>query len=359
MKSAPELFAAVAEAVEHLAATDEFPSHVRPEFLGRAMRDYPLRGGKRLRPILFTLFREACRPGCAMIAEVATALEIWHNWTLVHDDIIDEDTLRRGKKVCHLLLEEEAIAHEATGDAAKKFGRDFAILCGDLQQSWAFSLLARSPLPGEMRAALTNRFAVGGGAGVISGEALDILYSCEGGNFARARESGTVSPEDVLHMYERKTGELFALSAECAVATILDDPQFASPLVKDAREFSLNAGVAFQLADDLLGIYGDAQFGKDLGSDFREGKLTYPLTAALSDAATAPELRTFLHRDHYDAKTLERIRFLMESSGAKSKSEQVAQDCQMRAREALSHFPENTARTALETLLTGMTDRRK
>ncbi|MBO5762826.1 MAG: polyprenyl synthetase family protein, partial [Lentisphaeria bacterium] len=195
----------IAGAVDTLLRQDSYPDRIRPDYLGAAVRDYPARGGKRLRPVLLTW----C--GCLLGAEQeklllpAAAVEVFHNWTLVHDDIIDQDPVRRGMPTAHVVLGRE-MERSFPGADAERFGRDFAILCGDLQQSWANDLLARAPFSPAVTVAALRRMQQLGGIALISGEAVDVELSL--------RDPLTVSEQEVIAMTRGKTGALLRLAAE-------------------------------------------------------------------------------------------------------------------------------------------------
>ena len=161
--------------VEEFLEDDPFPETVRPPALREAVRLYPLRGGKRLRPAL-TLWSCGAVGGDPVRAlNAAAAVEIYHNWTLVHDDIIDCDELRRGKPTCHVELRKAGTEQfQLNADRARKYGEDFAILAGDLQQSWAMDVLIRSTDRGvspETALSMARRMESFLGRELISGEA--------------------------------------------------------------------------------------------------------------------------------------------------------------------------------------------
>ena len=133
--------------IDSILENDDFPGTIRPEYLRDAVRAYPCRGGKRLRPAL-TMWCCGLLGGNTVLAEyAATAVEVYHNWTLVHDDIIDNDDYRRGEPTTHTVLTEYAQKNLIFGQSQntpRKYGRDFAILAGDIQQGWAMNLLLKS-----------------------------------------------------------------------------------------------------------------------------------------------------------------------------------------------------------------------
>jgi geranylgeranyl diphosphate synthase type I len=310
--------AVVGRRIGEILAADGFPDTVRPPMLAAAVRDYPSRGGKRLRPAL-VLWSCGLLGGDPRQAEfAAAAVEVYHNWTLVHDDIIDRDDTRRGRPTCHAALAAEAA--EAFGisvEDAARHGRDLAILAGDVQQAWANHLLLRSVESG-VDTALTLRLARHlqdqVNRDLISGEAMDVEF-CH-------RPWETLSVAEVEAMLYLKTGALLRYCAEAGArlalkaATSADDPRVAR-----LGDFAAAAGIAFQLRDDWLGLYGDAAtLGKPVGSDLAEGKPTLLLLHAWArlDEAGRCELRRLVGRPQPDADVLDRARALVRASGAEA-----------------------------------------
>ena len=134
-----------AERVSKIIGEDDFPGGIKPKFLRAAVLDYPLRGGKHLRSALLSWSCGLFGGDIESARFAAAAVEIYHNWTLVHDDIIDNDILRRNKPSTHVDLANFATAqYDSLKNESEKFGRDFAILTGDIQQGWAANMLMKS-----------------------------------------------------------------------------------------------------------------------------------------------------------------------------------------------------------------------
>ena len=337
----------VAAKIDRVIAEDAFPETIQPAFLRDSVRDYPGRGGKRLRPALLIWCCGLLGGDPRRAWGPAAAVEVWHNWTLVHDDIIDRDAVRRGVPTAHCRLR-DAVAAEPfrqDGREAERQGMNFAVLCGDLQQAWANHLLARateSGLRAETVAGALRRMQELGGRALISGEALDVAFSL--------RSPLEINPEEVLEMIRLKTGALLRLAAELGAMTALDD---ATPEREETRmlgDFAEACGVAFQLRDDVLGIFGDeTKLGKAVGNDLKEAKPTVLLLRALALAAPAVrrELLASLHLPEYTPEHLKRVRQWLRESGA---AESVAADCRKlatRARDLLAVFPANRYRDYL------------
>ncbi len=227
-----------------------------PEILYQASRYLISAGGKRLRPYLTIKSCEAVGGLAKSAVPFAASLEILHNFTLVHDDVMDNDELRRGKPTVH-----------------KKFGEPMAILAGDLLFAKVYqSVLDHAPAhmsSNEVVAALgkmTDAIIL-----LCEGQALDI-------SFPTAMD---VTEKDYLDMIGGKTSSLFKACAEVgALAGGASKTQITA-----LGRFAWDAGLAFQIVDDILGITADeATLGKPVGSDIREGKKTLIMIHALANA---------------------------------------------------------------------------
>ena len=217
-------------------------------------------GGKRLRPVLLLITLEAFGGNIDEAMPAAMAVEIFHNFTLLHDDIMDNADVRRGKPSVYA-----------------KWGGNVALLSGDAMLITAYKHLTRisaSVLPRVMN--------------IFSDMALEV---CEGQQYDMDFESmEKVSVVDYMQMIERKTSALLSGSAMigATMAGASDDD------VKKIYRFATELGLAFQLQDDVLDSYGDESLGKKIGGDILEGKQTFLMVQAMSraDAAQREVLRT-------------------------------------------------------------------
>jgi geranylgeranyl diphosphate synthase type I len=222
----------------------------------------PGSGGKLLRPALALLSAQAAGAPAEVGLPAAVAVELVHDFSLLHDDLMDGDTERR---------------HRPT--AWTVFGADGAILAGDALLGLATQVLLEVPgEPGRKAATIL-------GAGVqdlVRGQAEDLMFESR----------NDVSVADTLSMEDGKTGALLACSASLG-AVLADAPQ---EIVDGLAEFGSRLGTAFQLIDDLLGIWGDpAVTGKPVLSDLRSRKKSVPVVVALeAGGADADQLRAFL-----------------------------------------------------------------
>ncbi|MCF7740345.1 MAG: polyprenyl synthetase family protein [Candidatus Marinimicrobia bacterium] len=238
----------------------------------RESLEYALQGqGKRIRPVLLLLVGTSLGRTVEDLMPAALAIEILHTFTLVHDDIMDEDNMRRGKATIH-----------------EKWNPNTAILSGD----GLFALAYR-----ELMRAKHSRV---GEIGIQFSEAL--LKICEGqARDMNFEQRDDVTPREYLDMVELKTGVLLGLS--CKIGAMLADAD--QEIVHRLDGFGRKLGQAFQIQDDVLEISSDEeQMGKSLGSDFAAGKKTYPLTLVLSrlNQDEKKKFISFLKNNSYNRK---------------------------------------------------------
>lgn len=214
--------------------------------LYEAIRYSILGGGKRIRPVLTLEFARLGGINWRLALPFACALELVHNYSLIHDDLpcMDDDDLRRGKPTTH-----------------KAYGETLAILAGDALQPEAFRLILEAPaLSGERKLdAMRVLVNACGADGMVAGQVLDTLCPIE-------------NTEQLRHMEELKTGCMIAAAAELGCAASGMNAGMRNLAVQYAKDL----GLAFQIRDDMLDVEGDAAvFGKPIGSDKEEGKFTF------------------------------------------------------------------------------------
>jgi geranylgeranyl diphosphate synthase type I len=246
-----------------------------PQRLLSVTNAYPLRPGKGLRPLLCLIAAFAADGNPEDAWNVAVAIEMFHNWTLIHDDIIDHDTFRRGQPTAHILG--AAIATDQLQlniDKARELGLDLALLGGDLLQSRVFRLLSRpDALPSAVALDIINGFSSRLYPQLLAGEYADVEAA-----YLPWDVRAQVSVHDIL---EGKTGALMSFSAQAGAIIGAGKPLAENELAVSLGKFASLCGMAFQLEDDVLGLLGDEkQLGKPVGSDLREGKQTAILREA-------------------------------------------------------------------------------
>lgn len=226
-----------------------------PSELYKAASHLIVHGGKRLRPYLVVKSCEILGGTVKQAIPAATSVEMIHNFTLVHDDIMDNDDMRRGVLTVH-----------------KRFGLPVAILAGDVLFSKAFETISSDPNVSEkVSRALVSRLSKAC-VNVCEGQLLDIRM---------AQNPKLPSETQYTKMIEKKTAALFEVS--CSMGAISANPNRKDIL--NLSSFGKNLGIAFQIVDDLIGILGDSKITKKpVGNDLREGKKSLPILIAIKSA---------------------------------------------------------------------------
>ncbi|HEY1989086.1 MAG TPA: polyprenyl synthetase family protein [Acidimicrobiales bacterium] len=268
-------------------------------------------GGKRIRAALVLLAARAAGGEEHDAMPGAVAIELVHNFSLLHDDLIDGDRQRR---------------HRSTVWA--EFGVGPAVVGGDALATLALQVLLAEPTPWRVRAAATLADAT---LAMISGQADDMAFE--------ARSS--VSVAECLAMEAGKTGALI----ECAMglgAILVGAPE---PVIEALQDFGASLGTAFQAIDDLLGIWGDpAVTGKPIGSDLLAGKKTLPVAIALAGLdGESGELRELLDRrwspTGMSEAEMERAAGLVDAGGGRRGAADTANRSLRQAQAALDRLP--------------------
>jgi octaprenyl-diphosphate synthase len=279
-------------------------------------------GGKRLRPALLLLMCGALGCRSEQRLNLAAVVEFIHTATLLHDDVVDESTLRRGR----------ATANEA-------FGNPASVLVGDFLYSRAFQMMVDA---GDMRVMQTLAEATNV---IAEGEVLQLMNMHDAG----------LSEDDYLLVIRSKTAKLFEASARLAALLAK-----SSPLVeKSCADYGQALGTAFQVIDDVLDYDGDVQeMGKNLGDDLREGKATLPLIVAMQRATPAERhiIEQAIVTGGIDQ--MAQIIEIVQKTGALTATRAAAASEAQRALDALQNLPQNTYVDALRQLAAQLLDRR-
>ncbi|GAA2553655.1 polyprenyl synthetase family protein [Pseudonocardia hydrocarbonoxydans] len=322
-----------------------------------ALADFVLGGGKRLRPTFaWWGWRGAGGspegPDAPAVLEAVSALELIQACALVHDDLMDASATRRGRPTVHV---DFARRHADAGWRGRpaRFGAAAAILLGDLALVWADDLFRSSGLPTEALRRAAEPWE-GMRTEVLGGQYLDVLHQA----------TGDATPRAALQVDRYKTAAYTVERPLHLGAAIAD----ASPaLTACYRRFGADIGVAFQLRDDLLGVFGDpAVTGKPAGDDLREGKRTLLLALALEraaergDTASAAAIEAALGDPDLDDDGVDRVRGLLVDLGAEQAVEQRIAAMTGSALDALSTVEiEEPAATRLAELAIAATRRRR
>ena len=259
----------------------------------RMPAEYHFKGrGKGTRPALAILSAEAMGAPSETGVPGAVAIELIHDFSLIHDDIIDDDAERR---------------HRPTVWA--KFGTGVGVVVGDALHALAFEALLSDPTPPRVQAATHLAEAV---SAMIAGQSMDMSFE----------ELPSVTLDQCLAMEQGKTGAL--LSYASSVGAILAGA--SATVVEDLADFGAHMGVAFQAVDDLLGIWGDPErTGKPAGADLRERKKSVPVVIALnSDTGAADELADLYARSDWGDESVDDARALVEAGGGREHTQALA-----------------------------------
>lgn len=241
--------AAIEQYLEGLFSTDKPYGRLQ-----EAMRYSLLSGGKRIRPVLTLELARLGGIDWHLALPYACALELVHTYSLIHDDLpcMDDDDLRRGKPTCH-----------------KAYGETLAVLAGDALQPEAFRLIAEAPcMSAESRVKAIRVLSHAAGAdGMVAGQVIDTLC-------------GVSTQQELTGMYRLKTGVMISAAAELGCVA----SGMPATMRQQAIAFADELGLAFQIRDDMLDVIGNAdEFGKPIGSDKDEGKVTYVDLLGLDD----------------------------------------------------------------------------
>jgi geranylgeranyl diphosphate synthase type I len=295
------------------------------EKLRKAMAHYPEAGGKRLRPVMAVTVAEAVGKKGKQAIPFGCALEIVHNFTLVHDDVMDKDETRRGRPAVHILYDIPT-----------------AIIAGDALFAVAFWTIAKTETDGER---LRKLFQISAEAiyKVAEGQQMDIDFETR----------DDIKVEEYMEMVEKKTAVLFACAAEGGA--LIGGGTTAQ--MADMKEYAMLLGVGFQIWDDVLGLTADEKkLGKPVGSDIRNGKRTLIAVHALEKLGTkgrqdnAAALKAFGNEKATDEE-VEACIELFRSTGSIDHAQGMALEYADKAKKKLESLPQSDDRQFLSEMV--------
>lgn len=286
-------------------------------FVDMAVQHVVEGGGKRLRPILVVLSAKACGYEGADAHTLAAVVELIHVASLVHDDVLDEAAIRRGRETLHT-----------------KWGNKVAVLVGDYLHARVLSMLVyrRADDPAMKILADTTQAMCEG----------EVIHAYKSGDF-------DISEEEYLKIISFKTGKLIAASCTLGAHLGTNDKQHIDAITTYGQQI----GTAFQIVDDLLDFVEDPEkLGKNAFGDLREGKLTFPIiyTRKVCNADEKQTLEKMLNPDTDETKAIAVVESLFEKYDVEPHCLKVAQGYTDRAKDALAKVPQSDARFALENL---------
>lgn len=280
-------------------------------------------GGKRLRPILVLLAAKSCNINNEQHISLAAVIEFIHTATLLHDDVVDMSTLRRGRPTVNA-----------------QWNNPSSVLVGDFIYSRAFQILVQI---GDMRimeiiADTTNKIA--------EGEVLQLIN----------KNNPDSSEQNYMQVIQNKTAILFQAAAQCGA--IVADATSTQQLA--LKKFGMHLGIAFQLIDDVLDYDGNSEaMGKNIGDDLAEGKPTLPLIYALEHTgeSEANLIRQCLTQQQLSEETLNQVIQIVRDCGALEYTRNLATAEAEQAMNALATLPKSQCRDALELMVKFSVDR--
>ena len=315
-------------------AIDDYLPMADPERLYEASRYLLLAGGKRLRPAILLLAAEALMdvdvlsrdyrrfPTMGDEAETidlmaaAVSVEVIQSFTLIHDDIMDDDDVRRGVPAVHVEFDEET-----------------AILAGDTLYSKAFEIMLQSGAPPERTQTAMDRLA-STCTRICEGQSLDVSFE--------TRE--TISKEEYLEMVDRKTAVLFAASASIPMILLGAEDE----TVEAMYEFGRSIGRAFQIQDDILDLTVPSdQLGKQRGIHLIEGKRTLVTEHAREQGVDVDSLVTVADPEAVTEADIDRAVSVLEDAGSIEYARDEAESRVALGKDRLAVLPDNEARTRL------------
>ncbi len=268
-------------------------------------------GGKRVRPLLLLLVARALSCDSTQRHELAAVVEFIHTSTLLHDDVVDESSLRRGRKTANAM-----------------FGNAASVLVGDFLYSRSFQMMVSTGRYKvmEVLADATNVIA--------EGEVLQLMNM----------HDPDITVDDYMRVIEYKTGKLFEASARLG-AVVADAP---ADIEDTCAAFGRAVGSAFQLIDDLLDYEGStAELGKNIGDDLREGKPTLPLLLAMQRGT--PEQRDMIRHaiEHGEVERMPEIVEVVRATGALDATREAAEAQAAHAQQLIASLPESIYKDSL------------
>jgi len=277
-------------------------------------------GGKRLRPATVLLSAELVGGSEEDAIHAAVAVELLHNFTLIHDDIMDEDDLRRGLPTVHSI-----------------WGIPYAILAGDTLHALSFKILSASRVPSERTVKAVD---------VLSRACVEI---CEGQWMDMGfEEREDVTEEEYLRMVAKKTGALYEASA--MLGGIMGGG--SEEEIEALGRYGRNVGIGFQIYDDILDLIAkDEEIGKDRGSDMAEGKKTLLVIKAHELGLKLPKVRK------RDERSIEEVLKILKDAGIVDYAMEKAREYVEKGKKALEIFPDSNAKRTLLELADFMIER--
>ena len=311
-----EILKAYAEEID--VVIDDSLSKLEPESLYESSEYLIKAGGKKFRPALTLLSCQAVGGKPEKALKAAAAIELTHTFSLIHDDIMDNDDSRRGKPAVH-----------------KVWGEPLAILAGDSLFAKSFELLSQSAEDNIAYERVVDALQVltNSCINICEGQALDMAFE----------DTFNVTKDEYMNMIYKKTGDL--ITASTTIGAIMGGA--SSNEIQALRTYGKQIGLAFQIQDDYIDLTGDESIGKPVGSDLVEGKKTLMVVYALEKANKEDHDRLVELLEANDESIIPEAMEILEKYGAINYARSKAYDCVIESKQALSILPDSDAKDAL------------
>lgn len=280
-------------------------------------------GGKRIRPILLIVSSKICGYEGRDNILLAAVIEFIHTATLLHDDVVDNAPLRRGKSSANIV-----------------FGNEASVLVGDYLFAKSFKILS----------AFNNTDII-----KAYSNAATLMAEGEVKELAKTADIRT-SEKDYIDIIIKKTAVLFACASQAGAIIAGKDANY----IKNLYDYGLNIGIAFQLMDDALDYISNEEFGKFIGNDLKEGKLTLPLIHAMERAGDREKgiISDIIYKEKLTAKDLRTVLELVSGYGSLDYTVSRAKEAVLKAKNNLDIFPASIYKTSLMDIANYITERK-
>ena len=306
------------------------------------IKEYTLRGGKRLRPI-FLIYGYKCLAEDNMdaIIEASISVELMQSYLLIHDDIMDEDELRRGKPTFHMIYKD--ICNDLfCGSETRKFGENIAILAGDLLEAYGIDVLTNSRFKDEYVTRALRKYAeIVKNVGY--GQILDIM----------SEKKNEITETEILQIHKLKTAS-YTIESPLQIGAILAGAEEVDLALMS--NYGLPLGLAFQIQDDILGLFGtEEKIGKPVGSDIQEGKKTLLILHALNNCSEKEKgiIRSALGTAEVTTADIDTIREIVRETGSLDYSKRLVGE---KIEEAIHAIESSNFRTDAKEFLVKIAD---
>jgi len=286
-----------------------------------SLKEFSLRGGKRIRPIL-TIFgyKAIASSNNPSVIHAALAVELMESFLLIHDDILDQDDFRRGYYSMHKVYELKAKKFYPNSDV-KHFGTSMAIMAGDILAVLGSEAITRANFPEELRIKAIDKFnrVV---INTVFGEILDVVSELK----------PEVSEFDIIRVNELKTA-IYTIEGPLHIGAILANA--SQKQLETLTKYAIPLGQAYQIHDDILGMFGDEKkLGKPVGSDLKEGKKTILILKALqlADNKQKQIIMQSLGNKSLTQKQIDEVRKIVIQTGSLDYCKTLAQDLTEKAK---------------------------